>query len=149
MPNNQIIYAIVGAAGFFLLLSIFRRREYYTYKLKLIFRMELAYIVAIVVAVELGRQQMEPILWGVIAAFLVYMRAKPRSRHIPAAVRRKKEAEHVLRTGKKFDRKKYELDHDVPFSSGGGHSEANIRVVEKGTNRSKGAKSPWWDLLGS
>ena len=66
------------------------------------------------------------------AGLLVFIRTKPRSRHIPASVRRKKEAEFVLKTGKKFDRKKYELDPEVPFSSGGGHSEANLQVVEKG-----------------
>jgi 5-methylcytosine-specific restriction endonuclease McrA len=146
--DNRIIYTIVGAVGFALLLSISRRREYYAYRLKLILRMEAAYIIAVFIAAALGRQQLEPILWGLLAGFVVYIRTKPRSRHISAAVRRKKEAEHVLRTGKKFDRKKHELDHEVPFSSGGGHSEANLRVVGKGKNRSKGAKSPWWDLLG-
>src|ERR1700737_1272898 len=38
------------------------------------------------------------------AGLLVFIRTKPRSRHIPASVRRKKEAEFVLKTGKKFDR---------------------------------------------
>ena len=35
----------------------------------------------------------------------------------------------MLKTGKKFDRKKYELDHEVPWSKVcGGHHESNIRV---------------------
>src|SRR5258708_12372510 len=110
--------------------------------------MEVAYLAVMFLAVALGRRELEPILWGLLAGFIVYMRTKPESRHIPAAVRRKKEAEFVLKMGKKFDRKKYELDHEVPWASGGGHHESNIRVVEKKKNRSKGAKSPWWDLLG-
>lgn len=148
MTANQIAWAIIGAVGFALLLSISRRREYFVYKLKQILKMEAAYVIAAFVAVELGRRQLEPILWGLLAGFLVFIRTKPQSRHIPASVRRKKEAEFVLKTGKKFDRKKYELDHEVPWADGGGHHESNIRVVEKKRNRSKGAKSPWWDLLG-
>lgn len=149
MTANQILYAIVGAAVFALLLSISRRREYYAYKLKRIFRAEAAYFLVAIGANRLAhRPGPESLLWGILAGFVIYMRVKPESRHIPASVRRKKEAEFVLKTGKKFDRKKYELDHEVPFSDGGGHHEANIRVVAKGKNRSKGAKSPWWDLLG-
>jgi hypothetical protein len=146
--DNRIVYVIVGAVGFALLLSISRRREYYAYKFKLILSMEIAYVVGILFSFYLGRRELEPILWGVLAAFVVFIRTKPRSRHISAAVKRKKEAEFVLRTGKKFNRRKYELDHEVPHARGGGNSEDNIRVVEKGKNRSKGAKSPWWDLLG-
>ena len=149
MTANQILWTIIGAVGFALLLSISRRREYYAYRLKLIFRVEATYLLVAIGANRLaGRPALESLLWGVVAAVVVSMRAKPQSRHIPAAVRRRKEAEHVLKTGKKFDRKKYELDHEVPWSSGGGHHESNIRVVEKKKNRSKGAKSPWWDLLG-
>ena len=148
MTANQILYLIVGAVGFALLLSISRRREYYAYRVKRILKTEAAYLAVVFLAVALGRRELEPILWGLLAAFVVYMRTKPESRHIPARVRRKKEAEFVLKTGKKFDRKKYELDHEVPWSSGGGHHESNIRVVEKKKNRSKGAKSAWWDLLG-
>lgn len=150
MTANQIAWAIIGAVGFALILSISRRREYYAYKLKLIFRVEAAYFLVAIGANRLaGRPTLESLLWGVVAGFVVYMRTKPQSRHIPTSVRRKKEAEFVLKTGKKFDRKKYELDHEVPWADGGGHHESNIRVVEKKRNRSKGAKTPWWDLLGS
>lgn len=148
MVDNRILYAIVGAVGFALLLSISRRREYYAYKLKLIFRMEAAYIIAVVVAAALGRQQLEPIVWGLVAGLLVYIGTKPRSRYIPAAVKRRRRAEYELRTGKRFNPRKLEYDHDIPHASGGGNTEDNIRLIEKGKNRSKSAKSPWWDLLG-
>lgn len=132
MSGNQILYIIVGAVGFFSLLSISRRREYYAYKFKLLLKMEAVYFIGVFLAVEFGRSQLEPILWGLIAAFVVFIRRKPRSRHIPAVIRRKKEAEFVLKTGEKFDRNKYELDDEVPFASGGGHHESNMRVLEKG-----------------
>jgi hypothetical protein len=146
---NQILYVVIGAVGFAFLSSISRRRAYYSYKLKLFLRVEATYFLVAIGASKLAnRPGPESLLWGILAAFVVYMRTKPQSRHIPAAVRRRKEAEFMLKTGKKFDRKKYELDHELPFASGGGHHESNIRVVEKKKNRSKGAKSPWWDLLG-
>jgi hypothetical protein len=145
---NWPVYAIVGAVGFALLLGIYRRRERYVYKFKLILSMEIAYLAGVVISAYLGRKEMEPILWGLLAAFVVFIRTKPRSRHISAAVRRKKEAEFVLRTGKKFNPRKHELDHEVAFSKGGSNTEDNLRVVEKGKNRSKGSRSPWWDLLG-
>lgn len=146
--QNWLVYAIVGAFGFALLLSVSRRLDYFAYKLKLVLKVEFAYFAAVVIAVQLGRQQLEPILWGVLAGFVVYMRAKPRGRHIPASVRRRKKAEYELKTGKQFDPQKLELDHEVPFSRGGGNREANIRVAEKRKNRQKSAKTPWWDVLG-
>jgi hypothetical protein len=148
VPDSRIIYAIVAVAALPLLLSVFRRREHYAYRLKLTLRMEAAYIIVVLIAVAAGRQQLEPILWGLLAGFVVYMRTKPRSRYISASVKRKRRAEYELRTGKKFNPRKAEYDHEVPHSRGGGNTEDNIRVVEKRKNRSKGAKSPWWDLLG-
>lgn len=148
MLDNRIIYAVVGALGLALFLSIYRRREHYVHRFRLILRMEIAYLSVVFISAYLGRRELEPILWGLLAALIVFIRTGPRSRHISAAVRRKKEAEFVLKTGKKFNRKKYELDHEVAFSKGGSHTEDNLRVVEKGRNRSKGSKSPWWDLLG-
>lgn len=85
---------------------------------------------------------------AIVAALIVDRWMPGRSRYIPASVRRRKIAEHELRTGKKFNPRKHELDHEVAFSKGGSHTEDNLRVVEKSKNRSKGAKSPWWDLLG-
>lgn len=149
MQENWQVYVIAGAVGFALLLvSISRRREYYAYKFKLILSMEIAYIAGVFITAYLGRRELEPILWGLLAALVVFIRTKPCSRHISAAVRRRKEAEFVLRTGKKFNPRRHELDHEVAFSKGGSNTEDNLRVVEKRKNRSKGDKSPWWDLLG-
>lgn len=139
---------MVGGVGFALLASVSRRREYYAYKFNLMLRIEIAYFAAVFISVQFGRQQLEPILWGLIAGFAVFIGARPRTRYIRESVKRKKRAEFELRTGKKFNPRKHEYDHEVPFAQGGGQGEANIRVVEKKKNRKKGAKSPWWDLLG-
>jgi hypothetical protein len=83
------------------------------------------------------------------AAFFLYWYSGPkRSRYIPASVRRRKEAEYILETGKKFNRQKFELDHDVPFSDGGSHTMDNLRVKKRKENRSKGAKPAKWDIFG-
>lgn len=147
MQQNWLIYTIVGAIGFALLLSVSRRREYCAYKFKLILSVEIAYAAGVFISAYLGRRELEPILWGALAAFVVFIRTKPRSRHIPASVKRRRVAEYELRTGKKYNPRRDELDHDVPFARGGSHTEDNLRVVEKRKNRKKGSKSPWWDLL--
>ncbi|MGH8612038.1 MAG: HNH endonuclease [Gammaproteobacteria bacterium] len=71
-----------------------------------------------------------------------------RSRRIPNKVRRRVRARWEVETGKKFNSKQYELDHMIPFSKRGSHTEDNLNVVERKKNRKKGAKSPPWDLWG-
>ena len=65
-----------------------------------------------------------------------------RSRHIPAAVRRKVIEKWEGRTGKRFDPKLYEIDHKVPFAKGGWHTTDNLRVVRRAANRGKGHREP-------
>ena len=64
-----------------------------------------------------------------------------RSRHIPTSVKRRVIEKHI-RGGGKYDPKQDELDHRVPFSRFGGHTEDNLRVVPRKVNRKKGAKMP-------
>lgn len=97
---------------------------------------------------QAGRTPIESLLGGVVAALIVNQMTPSRSRYVPASVKRKKIREYELETGKKYNPRKHELDHIIPFSKGGSHTEDNLRLVEKRKNRSKGAKSPWWDLLG-
>jgi hypothetical protein len=47
------------------------------------------------------------------------------------------------KTGKKFNPRKHELDHEIAFSKGGSHTAENPRVLEKKRNRSNGAESPF------
>src|SRR5258707_565633 len=144
MPEGiQLPYIIVGVVALFLLVSIRRRREGIRHALRRAVIVEATYIGVAYVLVKAGRPPIETLLGAIVAALIVMPLIRGRSRHIPASVRRKKIAEHELRTGEKFNSRKYELDHEVAFSKGGSHTEDNLRVVEKRKNRSKGAKSPW------
>jgi hypothetical protein len=149
MPANVSVLHVVGfVIVFFVLLSLRRRREAIAHAMRRIFLAELTYLVVTVLMVKAGRTPLESLLAGVLCGLVVNGRIPGRSRHVPSSVRRKKIAEYELRTGKKFNASKHELDHEVPFSRGGSHTEDNLRVVAKRKNRSKGAKAPWWDLLG-
>ena len=141
-------YLLILPFLFAVLLAVYRRREAYSYKIKLAFKMFGAYIIAILIAAKLGQKEFAPILWGLLATCAVYIATPGRSRYISTRVRRKKIAEYEFKTGKKYNSRRVELDHSIPFSRGGSHTGDNLRVVEKRKNRSKGAKSPWWDLFG-
>jgi hypothetical protein len=145
---EQFLVLIGICAAIPILLGISRRREAIRYKLRNILLTEFAYLGVTLVLVKLGVPPIEAFLCGIIAGLIVVIRTPSRRRYVPAAVRRKARADFELRTGKKFNSKKHEYDHGVPFSRGGSHTSDNIRVVEKRRNRSKGAKSPWWDVLG-
>jgi len=149
MPaDQQLLKIIAGVVIFFLLVSIRRRREAIRHRIRRVIVVEGVYVGVAYFMAQAGRTSIESLLGGIVAALIVNQMMPGRSRHIPASVRRRKVAEYELRTGKKFNPSKHELDHEVAFSKGGSHTEDNLRVVEKRKNRSKGAKSPWWDLLG-
>jgi hypothetical protein len=145
----QLAQVIIAVIFLFLLLAIRRRRESILHWLRRAIFVEATYVGVTLFLAKLGKTTpLESVLGGVVAALIVMSRMPGRSRHIPKSVRRKKIAEFEYRTGKKFNPRKHELDHEVPFSRGGSHTDDNLRVVEKRKNRAKGAKSPWWDLLG-
>jgi len=149
MPDSRLLYLIIAIVGFFVLVvALRRRREAIRYAIRRAFLAEAAYLLVVYFMVQAGRTTMEALLAGVLCGVIVNQMVPSRSRHIPASVRRRKIAEFELRTGQKFNPRKHELDHEVPFSRGGSHTEDNLVVTEKKKNRSKGAKSPWWDLLG-
>ena len=76
---------------------------------------------------------------GIALAFIL-VRHPSRSRYIPRHVRRAVIARDLK--GERFDSKRHDIDHIVPYSKGGDHSIANLRVIEKSRNRSRGAKMP-------
>jgi hypothetical protein len=139
---------IVAFVIFLLLLSLRPRREAIRHWVRRIVIVEATYFAVVYLMVHIGRPPIESLLEGILAGFVVNQMQPRRSRHIPASVRRRKIAEYELRTGKKFNPRKHELDHGIPFSRGGSHTADNLSVMEKRRNRSKGAKSPWWDLFG-
>lgn len=79
---------------------------------------------------------------GIGVGLLVFAAGSRRSRHVPSRIRHKIEAEWEARTGKKINRRKKHLDHRVPFALGGGHTEDNLRIIDKGKNLRKGKKLP-------
>jgi hypothetical protein len=147
--SSHDIFTIGLVVGvFFILVGIRRRREAIRSRLRLVILGEAAFFITYYVLAYTRRSFFESLLGGTIAVLVVMLVSRPRSRYIPASVKRKAKAEFELRTGKKFNSRKHEYDHEVPFSRGGSHTTDNLRVVEKKKNRSKGAKSPWWDVLG-
>ncbi len=132
MPiNSRILYLIAAVAVFLVLVSLRRRREAIRHAMRRVFFAEAAYLLVVYLMVQAGRTALEAILAGVLSGFVVNQMTPSRSRHVPATVRRRKIAEYELRSGKKFNPRKHELDHEVPFSRGGSHTEDNLVVTEK------------------
>lgn len=146
--DQPLLYVIIAVVLFFLLVSIRRRREGIHHALRRAIIVEAVYFGVVLILVQAGRTPLEALLAGIVAALIVNQTLPGRSRYIPASVKRQARAEFELRTGKKFNPRKHEYDHEIAFSKGGSNTEDNIRVVEKRRNRAKGGKSPWWDLLG-
>jgi hypothetical protein len=146
--SHPVLLLIGVCAALPVLLGLRRRREAIRHRLRNIIVVELVYLGVTLLLVKLGVPPIDAFLCGLIAGLIVVIRTPSRSRYISAAVKRKARAKFELRTGKKFNSKKHEYDHDVPFSRGGSHTADNIRVREKAANRSKGAKSAWWDVFG-
>jgi hypothetical protein len=147
--SHPVLLLIGVCAALPILIGLRRRREAIRHRLRNIIVVEFAYLGVTLLLVKLGVPPIEAFLGGIIAGLIVVTRTRSRNRYVPAAVKRKARAEFELRTGKKFNSKKHEYDHGVPFSRGGSHTADNIRVVEKSRNRSKGRKSAWWDVLGN
>lgn len=140
---------LLGVVIFFVVASLLHRSGSIAWKLDLIVRALVAYFGVALVSAYLFQVRPEmAITFGVIAALLVDRAQPNRSRAIPAATRRRVIERWEQETGKKFNSRAHEIDHIVPFSKGGDHSERNLQIVTKRRNRAKGAKSPWWDVLG-
>jgi len=149
MASNQQLLILIGIiAAIPLLLAIRARREGIVHRLKQVIVVEGVYLGLTFVMLKNGQPPLVSILAGLVAAFVVKSYLKPRNRYVSASVKRRARAEFELKTGTKFNPRKHEYDHEVPFSRGGSHTSDNVRVVEREKNRSKGAKSVWWDVLG-
>jgi len=146
--DQQLLILVAIIAAIPILLSVRRRREGILHRLRQVIIVEGVYLGLAFILVRNGQPPLVSILAGLVAALVVNSYLKPRSRYIPASVRRKARAEFELKTGMKFNPRKHEYDHQVPFSRGGSHTSDNVRVVERQRNRSKGAQSVWWDVLG-
>lgn len=148
MSPDSLARLVVFVIIFLFLMAVRRRREAIRHAIRRIFIVEVTYLGVAYLLAQIGRSPVESILGGILIAIVVNQWMPGRSRHIPASVKRRKIAEYERTTGEKYNPRKVELDHVIPFSKGGSHTEDNLRIVEKRKNRSKGARSPWWDFLG-
>jgi hypothetical protein len=145
---NAAIAVLAIAALILVFQSLWARRQGIAYRLWLTVKSEIAYLGVTFIAVALGVRGPTPILLGIIAALIVHLRYPARKRYVPTSIRRQTVRKYERKSGQKFNRRKQELDHVVPFSRGGSHTTDNLRVIEKRANRAKGDASPWWDVFG-
>lgn len=148
MNSLSIGLVILFALIFPLLLSLYRRRQGLAHRASIILRAEAAYIVTVILGAMLQIPAEFSIVVGMLVGVVLATRQPARSRNIPASVRRQVIARWQVETGEKFNPKKYEVHHVIPFSQGGSSTLDNLRVVSKKENRSRGDRSPWWDVIG-
>jgi hypothetical protein len=146
-PQQIAPLAILGVVAFMFGLSLFRRRVAIGQQIGWLLRVVGFYLATIIVAAKY-MPPMEAFLLGMVVGFVVANRTRPRrSRYVSRAARRKVIA-RFERTGRRYNSREYEIDHVVPHSKGGTSTADNLKVIPRARNRTKGAKSPWWDAFG-
>jgi hypothetical protein len=143
-----LTHALIGVAVIFLMARLFHRTERLIWMIQWTVTLSLSYLLAILIASQLKRPTVETLLWGFIAMLLADRQFPSRSRFVRKTVRRDVIARYERRTGQRYDPSLHELDHIIPHAKGGDNAGYNLRVTTKKENRSKGKKSPRWDLLG-
>ena len=128
--------------------GIWRRRESILFRVRVVIVGEATYLLVTFSLAQAGWSGLQAVVCGVLAGLAVVGFQKARKRYIPRTERRKAIARFEYKTGRRYNARIHDLDHVVPFSKGGSNTADNLRVIERSTNRAKGARSPWWDLLG-
>jgi len=145
--NQNIGIFLLIVFGLIVLASIAARRD--------LIRQRLRYTAALCgigfLAYAIAERYTEPgkaLLIAFVAAIVLSAKFRPRhSRYIRARDRRRAIAEFE-RTGERYNSKKHEIDHVVPYSRGGGNTADNLKVIAKAKNRAKSDRPPWWDVFG-
>ncbi len=145
MPLTHLVAIFVLVL---LAVSIRRRRENFLHNLRVLMVSGLAGLLTYTLANGAGWNQNQAAVTAFLVAALALLLAPRRSRRIPAHVKRRVISRWQAETGMKYNSRRWEIDHIVPFSQGGSNTEDNLRVISKKRNRSKGGKPPNWDLLG-
>lgn len=146
MNDQQFVIIVLGAIGYMLFLSIWRRREGIMHKISRI--LVYLFITSGIIYLLKGENDIRIIIVAItIGLAASHFLIPERSRYISKSAKKKVITDYEYKTGKK-KRKSDEIDHIIPFSKGGSHTPDNLRVVPRKKNRSKGAKSPWWDVFG-
>lgn len=147
MTAEQLLIVAAIAGLYLLFVSIERRRENLRHNLRALAFSGLVGLVVFAYFKNVGWEHTQAIVVGVLAALFADRLFPRRGRYIPKSVKKQVIARFEAETGQTFNRRIHEIDHEVPFSKGGSNTADNLRVVKKRKNRSKGAKSAWWDLL--
>ncbi|MGH7485578.1 MAG: HNH endonuclease domain-containing protein [bacterium] len=138
-------------AGFLFLVFVCldRRGEGIAFAMNRVVAFLIPYGIALYVLQPKHLPTVEWIFISAVAGVIVQgiLMPRRRSRYIRATEKRKAIARYEL-TGKKYNPKKHDLDHDIPFSKGGSSTADNLRVRDRRVNRQKGNRSPWWDIFG-
>lgn len=145
--NNLLTFLLilVGVPFTYYWIQVARRKRELI-RLKL--RRAIVYLACILIGVSIipqyGYSTQEAGIFSMFvgaAAALMFVSSPRMDRRVPRKVRRAVIARFEA-AGNKFDPKLHDVDHIVPFSKGGDHSEENLRVIDKSTNRRRGAKMP-------
>lgn len=143
--NNQwlVIAVIVAPLAYYWLQVARRKREVIRFRLRRIGVYVGCVLIGIAILPSHGYSMQEAAIFsifvGATAAFAL-IQPQRADRRIPRKVRRAVIARDLK--GERFDPKLHDVDHIVPFSKGGDHSEENLRVISRSKNRSRGAKMP-------
>jgi glucan phosphoethanolaminetransferase (alkaline phosphatase superfamily) len=144
-PNLGIVLVIVIVL--MVLASVTARRELIGQRLRFLLALAIIAVISFGVASQFTDQNKAAVI-AIFAALILGAKFRPRhSRYISRRDRRKAIAEFE-RSGERYDPKKHEIDHVVPFSRGGGNTADNLKVIPKAKNRAKSDRPPWWDVFG-
>lgn len=140
---------VLGAVGvLYIVARVFHRKESFIWHLQRSFVLLGAYFCVIYTARAFNRAVVESVLWGAVT-MLALDNFIPRRRRRPMTAARRKAIERwEKQTGQKFQPGEHEIDHVIPYAKGGDNAQYNLRVLAVKENRSKGKKSPRWDLIG-
>jgi hypothetical protein len=140
-----LIFAVAYGAGG---VALYRRRGFLVKQARYHVGALLLYVCTFLLVLHFTERGTTALVIAMLIYAVVLQRFRPKhSRYISRRDRRKVIA-RFERSGERYDPKKHEIDHVVPHSRGGMSTADNLKVIAKATNRSKSAKSPWWDVLG-
>jgi len=135
-----ILLAFCLFGGVLLIRVLYASREGISWWFRYLLRAILGFIVGAVLAKVLHLTTQEAWLVCSMSAGVAVVTLKPRSRHIPALIRRKVIARDLK--DDKYNSKTHHIDHVWPFSRGGSSSADNLRILTKRENLRKGARKP-------
>ncbi len=141
--NWWLAALLFGPPVFYYLQVARRKRDVIRYRLRSLVVYLVCVFLGVTILLRSGRSFQDALIFSVpaaIVAALLLVRRPPNQRRIPTKIRRAVIARDLK--GERFDPRVHEVDHIVPFSRGGDHSEDNLRVISRSENRSRGAKMP-------